>query len=115
MIKNDADRDFIRNTLKFDYGGSISNIYENRIFGSNLTMDIYRSVNEECYAVARPDILVPMNDAFVSFVFDGCKESAGVAYAGTYRVLSASFPFESIVSEEQRSMLMGAIMRFLLN
>ena len=56
-----------------------------------------------------------MNDAFVSFVFDGCKESAGVAYAGTYRVLSASFPFESIVSEEQRSMLMGAIMRFLLN
>lgn len=115
MIKNEDDRNFIRNTLKFDYGGSISNVHENKIFGSNLRMDIHRTVNEECYAVARPDILVPMNNAFVSFVFDACKESAGVAYVGNYRVLSASFPFESIVSEEQRSLLMGAIMRFLLN
>lgn len=115
MIKNEDDRNFIRKTLKFDYGGSISNVFEDEIFGSNLKMNIYRSVNEKSYAVTRPDILAPVDNAFVSFVFNGGKESAGVAYAGNYRVLSASFPFETIVSEEQRGMLMGAIMRFLLN
>lgn len=115
MSKNDEDRAFIRSLLKYDYGGSVHNATENRIFGSNLNMSICRTVNERCYAVASPDILVPVDNAFVSFVFDGCKQSAGVAYAGQYRTLCTSFPFETIVDEQQRSLLMGAIMRFLLN
>ncbi len=116
MYKNESDREFIRNMLKFDYGGSVFNTAENVIFGSNLRMEIYRAVNEYSYAVASPDILVPVGKAFVSFVYNGCKESAGVAYADdNYRVLSTSFPFESIVSEQQRNQIMGAVMRFLLN
>lgn len=114
MSKNDADRSFIRDLLKFDYGGSVSDVSENRIFGSNLLMDVRRTVNEDCYALSSPDILVPVGDAFVSFVFNGCKESAGVAYAGKYRVLSTSFPFETVADELQRSQIMGAVMRFLL-
>lgn len=115
MVKTDADRNFIRSMLKYDYGGSIKNVGENYIFGSGLRVEIPRTMNERCYTVAHPDILVPVDDAFVSFVYDGCKESAGVAYAGSYRVLSTSFPFESILDETQRSRLMGAVMRFLLN
>ena len=114
MAKNDADRSFIRNVLKLDYGGSIGDVSENCIFGSNLKMNIHRTVNERSYAVARPDILVPVDDAFVSFVYNGCKESAGVAWAGHYRVLSTSFPFEAVSDEQQRSLLMGAVMRFLI-
>ena len=53
-------------------------------------------------------------NSFPSFVFDGSKESAGVAYAGDYRVISTSFPFEAIVDEHQRALLMGSVMRFLL-
>lgn len=115
MVKNSDDRKFIRDVLKYDFGGSVHNISENRIFGSNLKMDISRAMNDRIYAVSAPDILVPVDNAFVSFVFDGCKESAGVAYAGAYKAISISFPFETIVSEEQRSKLMGAIMRFLHN
>ncbi len=115
MYKNENDHDFIRNILRFDYGGSVFDVSENRIFGSNLRMDIHRTVNDKSYVVSSPDILVPVGDAFVSFVYDGCKESAGVAYAGKYRVLSTSFPFESVVDEWQRNQIMGAVMRFLLN
>lgn len=116
MAKNETDRAFIRNLLKFDYGGSVADATETAVFGSNLKMEIKRTVNEECYAVARPDILAPVGKAFVSFVFDGCKESAGVAFAGDgYRVLSTSFPFEAITDSVQRDRLMGAVMRFLLN
>lgn len=115
MVKNDDDRSFIRNLLKVDFGGTVSNVAEDVIFGSNMRMHIARTVNEVCYALPRPDILVPVDNAFISFVFDGCKASAGVAYAGNYRTISVSFPFETISSEEQRTQLMGSIMRFLLN
>ena len=111
----EADRLFVRNLLHFDYGGTVSNLYEDVITGSGLRMSIERKANESCYAVSRPDILVPLDDAFVSFVFDGCKESAGVAYSGNgYRTLSTSFPFEAVQNSLHRTKLMGAVMRFLL-
>lgn len=114
MSKNADDRNFIRSLLRFDYGGAMTDVSEDIVFGSNMELPIYRIVNEECYAVPRPDVLVPMKDAFVAFVFNKSKKSAGVAYAGDYRVLSTSFPFEAVADEAQRSYLMGAIIRFLL-
>ena len=116
MVKNDTDRSFIRDVLKFDFAGSSCDASDDVVFGSNLRMKIWRSVNETSYAVTRADILIPVGqNSFVSFVFDGSKESAGVAYAGNYRVISTSFPFESIADEQQRALLMGSLMRFLLN
>ena len=114
MTKNSTDNDFIRNVLHVDFGGSVTNISENRITGSGLSLEIRRGVNEKCYAVSRPDVLVPVGNAFVSFVFDGGKQSAGVAYAGDYRVLSTSFPFEAVTDSREREKLMGAVMRFLM-
>ena len=111
----ETDRQFIRDLLHFDYGGSVTDVADDVVAGSGLRLSVGRGVNERCYAVSRPDILVPVNEAFVSFVFDGCKESAGVAYSGdTYRVLSTSFPLESVQNGTQRAKLMGAVMRFLL-
>ena len=111
----DTDRQFIRDLLHFDYGGTVTDLSDENISGSGLHLSIARRVNEERYAVSRPDILVPLDDAFVSFIFDDCKESAGVAYAGDgYRVLSTSFPFETVKNSAFRAKLMGAVMRFLL-
>ena len=115
MSRNDNDRAFIRNVLKFDYAGYVSDMSENVVFGSNLTLDVNRSMSSECYAVARPDILAPVGNSFVAFVFDKCRESAGVAYSDNYRVLVTSFPFETILKDGLRTELMGAVMRFLLN
>ena len=115
MTKTDHDRLFLHDVLRCDYGGTIEDLSENGISGNGGSLfRIPRKVNEECYTVSRPDILVPLDDAFVSFVFDKCRESAGVAYAGKYRVLSTSFPFEAVIGEGERTELMGAIMRFLL-
>lgn len=114
MSKNDDDRNFIRSLLKFEYGGSVADVAEDRIFGSNLLLPVYRTVNEESYAVQRPDVLVPAPDAFVAFVYEKSKKSAGVAYAGKYRVLATGFPFEAVADEDMRRSLMGSVMRFLL-
>lgn len=114
MYKNEKDREFIRRLLKYDYGGSVFSVAENRVLGSNADIEILRSVNEQNYAVASPDILVPVGDAFIPFIYAGNKESAAVAYAGSYRVISTSFPFESIADEWQRNRMMSAVMSFLM-
>lgn len=114
MSKNEEDKNFIRSLLKFDYGGSVADVSEDMVFGSNLLLPVSRTVNEQCYAVSRPDILVPQKDAFVAFVYNKSKKSAGVAYSGNYRVLSAAFPFEAVIDERLRTHLMGAVLRFLL-
>ena len=115
MTHSEDDRAFIRNTLKLDYGGYVADMSEKSIFGSNLTFDINRSAGEKCYALPRPDILAPVGNSFVAFVFDKCRESAGIAFADNYRVLATSFPFETITQENFRAEIMGAVMRFLLN
>ena len=113
MVKNKDDKAFVRDVLRLDYGGTVTDLSETVISGSGLKMEIPRRVNERCYTVSRPDILVPLDNAFVSFVFDGNRESAGVAYIGNYKVLSTSFPFESVANEAVRAKFMGAVMRFL--
>ena len=113
MVKNKKDKAFIRDVLRFDYGGSVVDLSECEVAGSGMELEIPRKVNECCYAVSRPDILVPLDEAFVSFVFKGNRESAGVAYVGDYKVLSTSFPFETVSGEKNRAKLMGAVMRFL--
>ena len=114
MYVNEHDRRFIREVLRLDYGGSVYDSTEDVVCGSGLELPVCRKVNEVCYAVPSPDVLVPINDAFVSFIYKGNRKSAGVAYAGNYRVLSTAFPFESIADEHKREKLMGAVMRFLL-
>lgn len=115
MSVNEHDKRFIRELLHFDYGGTVDDLNDNIIIGSGLRLSVDREVNETCYAVSRPDILVPMNGAFTSFIFNGCKGGAGVAYSGkNYRALSTSFPFEAVKGDVQRSKLMGAVIRFLM-
>ena len=87
---------------------------EDVVYGSGLDLPVKRSVNERCYALSCPDVLVPIDDAFVSFIYKGNRKSAGVAYSGDYRVLSTAFPFETISDEQRRAKLMRAVMRFLL-
>ena len=114
MYADERDRDFLRDVLRLDYGGMVYDASENIIWGSGLDLPVCRRANERCYAVPYSDVLVPINDAFVSFIYKGNRKSAGVAYSGTYRVLSTAFPFEAVACEEGRAKLMGAIMRFLL-
>ena len=114
MYINEEDKAFIRDVLRFDYGGTVFDKSENVVYGSGLDLPVLRSANECCYALSSPDVLVPIDNAFVSFIYKGNRKSAGVAYSGDYRVLSTAFPFETISDEHKRTKLMGAVMRFLL-
>lgn len=116
MVRNKEDKAFIRNVLHYDYAGSVHNLSECQVRGSGgMPFSIPRTANSESYAVARPDILAPVNGAFISFVFTKGLQSAGIAYAGDYRVISTTFPFETVEGEDKRAKLMAAIMKFLMD
>lgn len=115
MYMNERDRAFIREVLRLDYGGSVYDLSEDVVFGSGLELPVRRTANEHCYVVSSPDVLVPIDDAFVSFIYNGNRKSAGVAYSGAYRVLSTALPFEAVADEGKREKLMGAVLRFLLD
>lgn len=115
MNANETDRRFVRDVLHCEYAGSVTDISKTDIIGNKgVVFRIPRTVNEECYAVSCPDVLAPMKDSFVTFVYDGVGDNSGaaVAYNGKNRVVAASFPFEAIRGEEKRTELMGAVMRF---
>ena len=102
-----------KEVLHYDFNGVADELSGNLVTGSGAKMRFSRTLNEKCYAVPCPDELLPVGDAFVSFVFEDDRKSAGLAYKGKYKVIATSIPFEAVTSESQREKLMGAVMRFL--
>ena len=66
------------------------------------------------YSVEAPDAIEPAGKgAFCSFRYAESNASAGVASVGDYNTVILGFPFETILSREQREMLMNQILNFL--
>jgi len=68
------------------------------------------------YQVEAPDAIEPAGKgAICSFRYKENNASAGVAFKGDYNTLILGFPFETIISEKQRELLMIQILKFLNN
>jgi hypothetical protein len=63
--------------------------------------------------VTRPEVLVPVDDAFTPLVYEHSRRSAAVAYSGVYRSFLMGFPFEAIRSAHDRNLIMTSILDFL--
>jgi len=65
------------------------------------------------YKVESPDAIEPTGEgAFCIYRYSSGNCSAGVAYKGLYGAVSLGFPFESILTAEQRAELMEDIIKF---
>ena len=95
--------------LKFKHGGSMWGVNTGQVSGANTTLTFPTQVNEKTYAVPSPDCLLPMGNAYSTFVYTPGNYGAGIAYKGTdYRTFVLGFPFESIEGVEQRARVMKA-------
>jgi hypothetical protein len=101
------------NVMHAEEGGHITDWSEQRICGLGTTLEIPRWVNPEHYAVTRPEVLVPVGDAFTPLIYEQSHHSAAVAYSGIYRSFLMGFPFESIRSARDRDSVMASILDFL--
>ena len=105
--------EFMRQVLKYTYGGSLRHSPTDEIQGNNLRFHIARQANSETYAVPSPESLTPVSDAFSAYLYAGANAGAAIAYKGNYRIFALGFPFESIREEDARIRLMRSALNFL--
>lgn len=103
----------LKNVLHAEEAGYIADWDEQGISGLGSTIEIPRWVNPEHYAVTRPEVLVPVDDAFTPLLYEHSRRSAAVAYSGVYRSFLMGFPFEAIRSAHDRNLIMTSILDFL--
>ena len=63
--------------------------------------------------MTRPEVFVPLGDAFTSLVYEHSRNSAAVAYSGAHRSILMGFPFEAIRSKQDRDLVMSSWLQFL--
>ena len=112
MNGTQGNREFTQRVLKYGYQGSLTDKNSNRINGLGRTISIPRLPNENNYAIPAPDCIVPVDSAFPVFTYAPGNQSAGIAYKGNYRTFVLGFPFESILSEADRAIVMAGILGF---
>jgi hypothetical protein len=72
------------------------------------------SDHSELYKVESPDAIEPAGEgAYRIYRYSSGNCSAGVAFKGSYRTVALGFPFETLLTAEQRVELMKRVMEFL--
>ena len=110
---NATTKALLKNVLHAEEAGYITNWSEQGVCGLGTTLELPRWVNPEHYAVTRPEILIPMDNAFTPLIYEHSHHSAAVAYSGVYRSFLMGFPFEAIRSARDRDLVMISILNFL--
>lgn len=114
------DKKFIENVLKYklrtgkgSLGGKVKIVNSPYADFKKLEIDYYNEPNEISYFVNAPDA-IETNDinGYTICRYAENNFSAGIAYAGNYKICAMGFPFETIQSEKDRIKLMDNILLF---
>jgi hypothetical protein len=72
-----------------------------------------QGLHPSIYTVESPDAIEPKGkDAKVLFRYKDNNKTAGVGYDGNYHAIILGFPFETIVTNEEKDHLMGEIIKY---
>jgi len=70
--------------------------------------------NPSIYTVDAPDAIEPVDSLGKTIIrYAENNISAGVAYKGKYKIVAFGFPFESIINEKERNIIMEKVIKFL--
>ena len=113
-MRNEAEQRFLANWLKLRFEGINRGDSINTVTGMGLTTEFYRTLNEYHYAATSTDVIGPVEGGFNVLNYSN-GTSACVAYQGQdFRTISLGFPFECIIDQQKRNLIMRAMMDFLL-
>ena len=92
-------------------GQVYSTDYARSYFNGNF--DFNTNYSESIYSAEAPDAIEPSGKgAICSFRYVENNSSAGVSFRGKYKTIILGFPFETIISEQQRNILMKQVLNF---
>ena len=110
---NAVTEELLENILHAEQRGYVTDWSEQSITGLGTTLEIPRWINPEQYAVTRPEVFAPLDDAFTPLIYEHSHRSAAVAYSGLHRSILLGFPFEAIRSACDRDLVMSSLLEFL--
>jgi hypothetical protein len=85
--------------------------YARSYFNGNF--DFNTNYSDSIYSAEAPDAIEPSGKgAMCSFRYAENNSSAGVSFWGKYKTIILGFPFETIISEQQRNILMKQVLNF---
>ena len=115
-----AKTKFATDILHYDYSGSHASKSGEvwscapDIFPNNFTLRFNTTENDSIYKVEAPDGLQPMNKAKTILRYAENRISAGIAYKNASGVVAFGFPFETILTKQQRFDCMKYVLGYLL-
>lgn len=117
--RDSLDIAFAENILRYKFdsdhavksGGVIS--VRNNVHFSDVSLSFNTDFNEHIYKVEAPDAIGSANGSETILRYSENYYSAGVGYKSEYGVIAIGFPFESIVSLDERILLMKKITEYL--
>jgi len=110
---------FANNILKFKFktGHAVKtgNVFsvDNVFLPVKNTFEFNTTFNDSIYKVEAPDELGEINGSKVLLRYSENNFSAAIGYKNNYGVVSLGFPFETILGEKQRSMIMKSVLNYL--
>jgi len=115
--KNHPDIKFANEVLKLKWRtnhaskkGIIKSV--DKHFSSFKELKFNNTFNKSIYKVEAPDAIEPASSEGKTVFRYSNSKSAGVAYKGKYSVISLGFPFETILEEKIRVLLMKDVIRY---
>ncbi len=115
------DREFARKVLHISYNGDmatrrgVARVVASPMKMARQNINFNREPSSDFYPVESPGCIAPAGrGAFIAMRYATNNQSAAVGYNGEdYRVMIMGFPFESILSEQERNSLMRGVLDFL--
>ena len=111
----DNERQFMRQWLHTEFGGTQRGDSRKTIYGMNTTLGIYADLNARHYAATSVDVLNTVGQSICAMQYaDGSSAAVG-CQTQNYRTFVMGFPFECIKDKSKQSWVMKAILSYLLN
>ena len=111
-MRDETDRQYLRDVLKCEYGGTNTDTSD-KLRGMSAEITFHRQPNASHYAATSSDILLPVEPAFATLLYDN-GYAAATAYKGSdYRVVTLGIPFECITDSRMRESVMRGLIDFL--
>ncbi|PKL89815.1 MAG: xanthan lyase [Ignavibacteriae bacterium HGW-Ignavibacteriae-2] len=117
--ENDADVKFVKEKLKYNLSSDhavkkgLVHSVNGKFLPEKFEFFFNTELNDSIYAAEAPDAIAPVNKSESLLRYNENYYSAAVGYKYEYGIVAFGFPYETILSERDRILVMKAILGYL--
>ena len=120
-VATDADRKFATDVLHVSYGGGMATRRGEvkgvllSLFDKDFGVRFNTELSSEIYCVESPEVVrAAGKQTYTAMRYRSTNQPAATLHSGKYRIFVAGFPFETILSTEERDAMMRGVLSYLI-